>query len=401
MSLLSQFFGGASGSQSNKPPATPILSRIFWSSDQLVIPRDGWYQIVGVGAGGSGGLALLRGSAVLSCLATGGAAGADMKDVYWLTAGTTVTVVVGAAGSAVNPVSNTTSQGINGIAGGTTTIQIGSRPLITLGGGEGGKGTLMSSTLTGAQPGTATGLSYTPQKAGRSGDIDVSGSGGSTVRVVATGGTAPNVIGRSETDLKTGSVTLSVSAGSNVVGVATGGGSPGGGSADVVTTSPGNRATGGGGMGGRGTGEGSSGAGPDIFGNTSTSPVAAPSLSPFNLSQFLFNLFGNGGAGYTSVPVAGALDFSTSPGGAVGGLATNSSQSNSSVTGFKSGPMAGGGGLAATGRNTSTSTLGADAGFGAGGGGAAIHVGSESGSINGSSFASGKGGAAFVMIMEL
>ena len=115
MSSMSQFFGGSSGGI--------LTARYFLASGTFTAPYTGNYLVTAIGGGGSGGKGAYGG--------TGGGAGGFCQKVVSLTAADTLTITVGAGGTA--PGTNNTA----GNAGGNTTVTATGVSMTANGGGAG------------------------------------------------------------------------------------------------------------------------------------------------------------------------------------------------------------------------------------------------------------------------
>ena len=165
---LARKFSEATGSRRQL-----ILRKVVTSSAVLTLPA-GYYDIIAIGTGGSGGRAY--GS---SCRATGGGGPAWARDWGKFDSPTPVTITIGARalgvpGGAVD---------VDGNAGGTTSVTGITNP-ITLTGAQGGTAGAVGTTPSGGAGGTASG-GRIRANGGRGGNITTITSG-----VKATGGGA-------------------------------------------------------------------------------------------------------------------------------------------------------------------------------------------------------------------
>ena len=155
-----------------------ILRRVVTSSEVLTLPA-GHYDIIAVGAGGSGG------AGYGSLRTTGGGGPAWARDWGFLAAPTPITITVGARAMGVTG----STAGVNGAAGGTTTVT-GNLAPITLTGGGGGRATNAGTGLDGGAGGVATG-GLIRANGGRGGNIRGSGprqaTGGGAVDIFCLG----------------------------------------------------------------------------------------------------------------------------------------------------------------------------------------------------------------------
>ena len=183
-----------------------ILRRVVTSSEVLTLPA-GYYDIIAIGAGGSGGRA-----AGANFRATGGGGPAWARDWGKFAAPTPVTITLGARALGV-PAG---SSNVDGNAGGTTSITGISNP-ITLTGAQGGKAGGAGTTLSGGKGGVASG-GRIRANGGRGGNINSTSSG-----LKSTGGGAVDLflLGADRTrggDISSTSIYSPVSGGAGVGG---------------------------------------------------------------------------------------------------------------------------------------------------------------------------------------
>ena len=220
-----------------------IFRKVVTSSEVLTLPA-GYYDIIAIGAGGSGGRAY--GS---DCRATGGGGPAWARDWGKFAAPTPVTITIGARALGV-PAAQTNT---DGNAGGTTSVTGITNP-ITLTGARGGKASVVGTTISGGAGGGASG-GRIRANGGRGGNITAITSG-----VKATGGGAVDLFLLGPDRTRGG---------------------------DISSTSTNHLASGGAGVGGRGgdaTGTASNsttggGAGGDANDNSNTSADCGPALN--------------------------------------------------------------------------------------------------------------------------
>lgn len=222
-----------------------IYRRVVTASEVLTLPT-GHYDIIAVGAAGSGGAAVGA-----NARATGGGGPAWARDWGVFDAPTVVTITVGARAAGVN-----SSSVLDGISGGTTTITGISSP-ITLTGGEGGKANASIGSPAGGTGGAATGGKIRAN-GGRGGNVSSASAG-----LRATGGGALDIFCLGSNVTRGGDFTGSASTGS----IGTGGGGVGGRGGDRTDASASN--TTGGGAGGSAQDNSTSSSGPAIDGVTS------------------------------------------------------------------------------------------------------------------------------------
>ena len=220
-----------------------IFRKVVTSSEVLTLPA-GYYDIIAIGTGGSGGRAYGA-----NCRATGGGGPAWARDWGKFAAPTPVTITIGARALGV-PAGSTN---VNGNAGGTTSVTGIANP-ITLTGAQGGKTGGAGTKPSGGAGGTASG-----------GRIRANGGRGGNITTVSTD---PKATGGGAVDLF-------------LLGAdRTRGG-------DISSTSTASQASGGAGVGGRGgdaTGTTSAstvggGAGGDANDNSSVAADCGPALN--------------------------------------------------------------------------------------------------------------------------
>lgn len=122
--------------------ATKGATTFFASSTNYAIPVSGLYRLSVLGAGGSGAALLFITS---GGAASGGCGGAFTENEVYLEKGTIVKITIGAGGASAT--STTSGTGVNGNAGGDTTIQC-NGVLMVAKGGVGGRFTTTLSTAT-------------------------------------------------------------------------------------------------------------------------------------------------------------------------------------------------------------------------------------------------------------
>ena len=142
-----------------------IFRKAVTSSEVLTLPA-GYYDIIAIGTGGSGGRAFGADSR-----ATGGGGPAWARDWGKFAAPTPVTITIGARALGV-PIGDTN---VNGNAGGTTSVTGITNP-ITLTGAQGGKAIGSVATLSGGAGGTASG-GRIRANGGRGGNITTTSAG--------------------------------------------------------------------------------------------------------------------------------------------------------------------------------------------------------------------------------
>ncbi len=124
-------------------PAGASATRFTYSGsiDSYVVPKDGIYRITARGAGGGSGYT--ENSAVTSrALGPAGGQGAAARGLFELSAGTTLSLVVGGAGIR-------SSRYSGGGGGGGSFVFIGSTPYVVGGGGGGGSNLAMGQSASG------------------------------------------------------------------------------------------------------------------------------------------------------------------------------------------------------------------------------------------------------------
>lgn|GEM_PF-2589486 len=163
-----------------------LRRRIMTQSQPFIAPIDGAYTITAIGGGGGG-------AGRFSGCATGGGGGGFVRKRVSLSAGASLTCVIG-AGGAQSALASSTSQTAPGFNGGDTTVA-GPGVNIVAGGGQGGNAAANGSAAAGAAGGTASG-----------GDINYpgNGSGSSVWSSSATGGGSVRLHG---IEVSSGSVT--------------------------------------------------------------------------------------------------------------------------------------------------------------------------------------------------
>ena len=153
-----------------------IFRKVVTSSEVLTLPA-GYYDIIAIGTGGSGGRAYGA-----NCRATGGGGPAWARDWGKFAAPTPVTITIGARALGV-PAGSTN---VNGNAGGTTSVTGIANP-ITLTGAQGGKTGGAGTKPSGGAGGTASG-GRVRANGGRGGNITTT-----SADLKATGGGAVNL----------------------------------------------------------------------------------------------------------------------------------------------------------------------------------------------------------------
>lgn len=121
---------------------------VFTSSGSYVVPATGLYRVTAVGAGGGGagaGSALTSGGTATQVGGGGGGAGVTSEQVVTLTAGTVLTVTIGARGAAGTGGAANSNAGTAGSTGGSTTVT-GTGVSVTALGGHGGAQSAANST---------------------------------------------------------------------------------------------------------------------------------------------------------------------------------------------------------------------------------------------------------------
>lgn len=166
---------------------TPLFLT-FGTSRTWTVPFDMDVIIHAIGGFASGGAVVTQGNAT-----GGGAPGYTAKRTK-LTAGTVLTISVGAAGAAANLSAGGAAQGG---AGGATTVTGGGLNMVANGGGPGAATTNLATSILGGPGGTASGgdINLT---GGRGGNIAGVPGGSSCLR--ATGAGAVNLFGIGECD---------------------------------------------------------------------------------------------------------------------------------------------------------------------------------------------------------
>ena len=157
-----------------------ILRRVVTSSEVLTLPA-GYYDIIAIGTGGSGGRAFGT-----NFRATGGGGPAWARDWGKFAAPTPVRITIGARALGV-PTGNTN---VDGNAGGTTSVTGIANP-ITLTGAQGGVAGVAGTTISGGAGGTASG-GRIRANGGRGGNItttsaDIKATGGGAVDLFLLG----------------------------------------------------------------------------------------------------------------------------------------------------------------------------------------------------------------------
>ena len=180
MSKFTELFPGGGGK-----PRILIYRRIVMASAVLTLPA-GYYDVIAIGAGGSGAVVLGSSSAAR---ATGGGGPSWARDWGSLSAPTDVTVAIGARALGVT---RNTPGATNGNTGGTTTVTGILNP-ITLTGGGGGVAVESATNISGGLGGVATG-GVIRANGGRGGDIVSTNTyrlatGGGAVDLLMTGST--------------------------------------------------------------------------------------------------------------------------------------------------------------------------------------------------------------------
>lgn len=145
-------------------PPYPLRSRVFLASGTFTAPHDGWYRVTAIGGGGSGGCyeGLSKG---VGC---GGGAGGLCEKLTYLTAGSELTITVGAGGAS-------RSTNLAGADGSATTVTGTGISLTANGGIGGGYGSAISTLYNGGAGGTSSG-----------GDINNTGGAGGNITTTAT-----------------------------------------------------------------------------------------------------------------------------------------------------------------------------------------------------------------------
>ena len=157
-----------------------IFRKVVTSSEVLTLPA-GHYDIIAIGAGGSGGRAYGA-----DCRATGGGGSAWARDWGKFAAPTPVTITLGARALGV-PAGSTN---VDGNAGVTTSVTGITNP-ITLTGAQGGKASGAGTALSGGKGGVASG-GRIRANGGRGGNItttstDTNATGGGAVDLFLLG----------------------------------------------------------------------------------------------------------------------------------------------------------------------------------------------------------------------
>ena len=219
---LARKFSEATGSRRQL-----ILRKVVTSSEVLTLPA-GYYDIIAIGTGGSGGRAYGG-----NYRATGGGGPAWARDWGKFAAPTPVTITIGARALGVP----TGSANVDGNAGGTTSVTGITNP-ITLTGAQGGKASVADTTPGGGAGGTAIG-GRIRANGGRGGNVNSSASG-----VKATGGGAVDLFLLGADRTRGGDITSTGAGYQN-----TGGAGVGGRGGDITGTST-TPSTAGGGAGG-------------------------------------------------------------------------------------------------------------------------------------------------------
>ena len=310
---------------------TLIFRKTVTGSEVLTLPA-GYYDIIAVGHGGSGGR-----SNVSSGRATGGGGPGWARDWGKFDTPTTVTFTVGAIAAGL-PAASTAS---NGNTGGTVSVT-GIEAAISITGGEGGKFAAANATALGGLGGVATG-GKVRANGGRGGDVTNTGNGAK-----ATGGGAVDLFCQGSNKTRGGDIN-----GTNTAVQATGGGGIGGHGGDMVSNSSGTAA--GGGAGGDAADDGVL-VGPSLTGVSTLNYVPAavevtdvllayPGLVPTAAGGSGGAVASGGGAGVSGSAMLGG-------GAGVSGVSTTS-QSLSVIRG------GGSGGAASSSSNNSTGNGGA------------------------------------------
>lgn len=208
------------GGQFGLPHKSPASVAMFFSSScTFIIPREGWYRLSAVGAGGSGGA---NGTEDDGGVATGGGGGGFCEIEVYLSTNDELTIVIGAGGVGVTPAIKS-----DGSDGGDTTIHgSGSDNAVALnihaGGGKAGSYMCLDHTaVAGGAGGTASG-----------GEINASGGAGGSAyhhntSCAASGGGAsgsPYGTGGAGGNCTLVSPATNVSAGGGAIGGFKGGG---------------------------------------------------------------------------------------------------------------------------------------------------------------------------------
>lgn len=204
-----------------------ILRKVVTSSEVLTLPA-GYYDIIAIGTGGSGGRAY--GS---QYRATGGGGPAWARDWGKFAAPTPVTITIGARALGV-PAGTVNT---NGNAGGTTSVTGITNPIM-LTGAQGGMAGVASTTISGGAGGGASG-GRIRASGGRGGNITSTSAG-----IKSTGGGAVDLFLLGTDRTRGGDLTSTVAAHQR-----TGGAGVGGRGGDITGTST-SDATAGGGAGG-------------------------------------------------------------------------------------------------------------------------------------------------------
>lgn len=310
-----------------------IFRRIITTSQTLTLPA-GYYDIIAIGAGGSGGAC----GGANPALATGGGGPAWARDFDRFDSPTAVTFTLGAPGAG-----RTTSSGaLAGNDGGTTTVT-GNKNPITLTGGKGGAAASTGTTVSGGLGGA-----YSGGKIGANGSRGGNISNG--VQQRATGGGAVDLFMLGSDKTRGGDHTST-----NTTVGGTGGGGVGGRGGDI-TGSTALSGTNGGGAGGD-SADNAQVSGPSITGVTTTAYnpsdgeildilMAFPGLRPCGAGSANGVAPAGGGSG----GLAGASG--NTPLGATGGSTSSSGSSNSGL------PAVGGGSGGAASLGTAVSSNG-------------------------------------------
>jgi len=171
-------------------PKAPLLMIPFTDTGTWTAPVDCTVFVQAVGGGGSGtGVAQDDTANVFGLATSGGSAGYCEKELS-VTAGTVLTITVGAGGTADSSIHSTANNGTNTGADGTATTVTGTGISLSAGGGTGGfarcqyGNATFTAAMAGGTGGTATG-----------GDINVDGDdahsfGANQVLTVTNGGGA-------------------------------------------------------------------------------------------------------------------------------------------------------------------------------------------------------------------
>lgn len=321
---------GASGGSALRSIGAPTLTIEFMATQTWTVPDDGFIDVMAIGAGGSGAIAIDN----TNPRATGGSSGGvaiKRKRVY---KGQQIVLTIPAGGSSVGRGGVGVS---SGFSGGTLTVS-GAGINITIPGGAGGQAIAGTTAIASATPSVPTG-----------GDINFPGG--------VAGGIAANA---------------------NAFPLATGGACPGiarpGSNSGSITTAPASAtATGGAGFGGSspdasgiGTGgSGSGGVGVGAVGGAATLGVSAAGVFSFPTSNNAGSTAGSNtaaagiGAGSGSVAQSGNTNSSTGA-STLGGTGAIASASISSTTATAGAVTIGGGsgGIALQGTLVGSSAIG-------------------------------------------